>query len=118
MLKAGPTCRRATCRVCSDCDCAAGSDSPLPGSPPFSLLGRTTEDGYFLIGDGLRRTYQNSTLGPGETRLFLRINDNRPGNGSGAFNVRILVWRNASVTVALVPARQQEQVLFEGQADG
>ncbi|MGA4995949.1 hypothetical protein [Nonomuraea bangladeshensis] len=72
---------------------AAGGDSPLPGAPPFSLLGRTAEDGYFYVGAGLRRTYLNGSLGPGETRLFLRINDNKPANGSGAFNVRIQVWR-------------------------
>ncbi|HMV47695.1 MAG TPA: hypothetical protein PLD20_34725 [Blastocatellia bacterium] len=71
----------------------AGNDFPLPGSPPYSLLGKTAEDGYFFIGEGLRRTYMNATLGPGQTRLFLRINDNIPGNGSGAFNVRIQVWR-------------------------
>ena len=71
----------------------ASGDSPLPGSPPFSLLGMTAEDGYFFIGDGLRRTYLNETLGPGETRLALRINDDHPGNGSGAFNVHIVVWR-------------------------
>lgn len=72
---------------------SARNDCPLPGSPPFSLLGMTAEDGYFYIGDSLRRTYLNATLGPGEARLFLRINDNAPANGSGAFNVRIQVWR-------------------------
>lgn len=72
---------------------SAGNDSPLPGAPPFSLLGKTAEDGYFFIGSQMRRTYQNSTLGPGETRLSLSINDNKHGNGSGAFAVRIQVWR-------------------------
>lgn len=71
----------------------AGGDFPLPGTAPFCLLGKTSEDGYFYIGQGMRRTYQNTTLGPGETRLSLRINDNKPRNGSGAFNVRIQVWR-------------------------
>jgi hypothetical protein len=71
----------------------AGNDSPLPGAHPFSLLGKTTEDGYFTVGNGIRRTYQNASLGPGETRLSLRTNDNKPGNGSGAFNAHILVWR-------------------------
>jgi hypothetical protein len=71
----------------------AGRDKPLEGVPPFSLLGKTAEDGYFYVGRGLRRTYQNSTLGPGETRLYLRINDDTPRNGSGAFNIRVQVWR-------------------------
>ena len=96
----------------------AGGDKPLPGSPPFCLLGRTSEDGYFYVGDGLRRTYQNSSLGPGETRFYLGINDDRHGNGSGAFNVHILVWRNPSVVVSLLPAGDsgnEEQTLFRGE---
>jgi hypothetical protein len=72
---------------------SAGNDFPLPGTPPFSLLGNTAEDGYFFIGDGLRRIYLNETLGPGETRLLLRVNDNVPGNGSGGYNVRVQVFR-------------------------
>jgi hypothetical protein len=96
----------------------AGNDKPLPGSPPFCLLGRTSEDGYFYIGDGIRRTYQNSSLGPGETRLSLRINDNVPGNGSGAFNVHIMVWRNPTAVISLTPAGgDEEQTLYRG-ADG
>ncbi|HEY6747246.1 MAG TPA: hypothetical protein VI357_16200 [Mycobacteriales bacterium] len=92
----------------------AGNDKPLPGSPPFCLLGRTSEDGYFYIGDGIRRTYQNATLGPGETRLSLRINDNLPGNGSGAFNVHIMVWRNPDAVISLTPAgAETEQTLFD-----
>jgi hypothetical protein len=96
---------------------SAGSNSPLPGSPPFSLIGRTSEDGYFYIGDGLRRTYLNETLGPGETRLWLRINDDRPGNGSGAFNVRILVWRNATVTMSVTALQKDERILFGGEVN-
>jgi hypothetical protein len=70
----------------------ANNNSPLPGTAPFSLLGKTAEDGYFLIGRGMRRVYQNATVpGPG-TRLYLRINDDRPGNGSGAFTVHIRAW--------------------------
>ena len=72
---------------------SAGNDSPLPGTAPFSLLGKTAEDGYFFVGSSLRRTYRNESLGPGETRLALRINDDTPGNGSGAFSVRIQVGR-------------------------
>jgi hypothetical protein len=57
------------------------------------LLGKTPDDGYFFVGSSLRRTYQNASLGPGTTRLSLRINDNKPANGAGAFSVRIQVWR-------------------------
>src|SRR2546430_17358683 len=63
----------------------AGGDSPLPGSPPFSLLGKTADEDYFYVGAGLRRAYRNESLGPGATRLALRINAHRPGNGTGAF---------------------------------
>jgi hypothetical protein len=41
----------------------------------------TAGDGYFYIGAGLRRVYMNSSIGPGETRLYLRINDDRPETG-------------------------------------
>jgi hypothetical protein len=71
----------------------ANADSPLPGSAPFGMLGKTAEDGYFWIGSGLRRTYLNETLGPGATRLYFRINDDRPGNGNGAFQIHLQVWR-------------------------
>ncbi len=72
---------------------SAGDQCPLPGVPPFSLLGMTPDDGYFYIGDRFRRTYQNESLGSGAARLYLQINDDSPGNGSGAFRVRIVVRR-------------------------
>ncbi|GAB2570940.1 hypothetical protein Aab01nite_05310 [Paractinoplanes abujensis] len=72
---------------------AAGEDKPLPGAPPFSLIGKMADGEYFYIGAGLRRTYQNATLGPGATRLYLTVNDDKHGNGTGAFTVRIQVWR-------------------------
>lgn len=72
---------------------SASNDSPLPGVAPFSLLGYTAEDRYFLIGSGLRRTYQNASLGPGRTRLSFEINDNTHGNGSGSFQIHLQVWR-------------------------
>jgi hypothetical protein len=94
----------------------AGNDKPLPGSPPFSLLGRTSEDGYFYIGDGLRRTYQNTSVGPGETQLSVALNDNDP-NGTGAFTVHIMVWRNPDAVVALQTG-EAEEVLFRGEGTG
>ena len=51
---------------------------PLPGTHPYSLLGRL--DGrLFYIGRGFDRYYRGRN-----SRLFLRINDDSPGNGSGA----------------------------------
>ena len=67
---------------------------PQTGVAPYCLLGKTAEDDYFYIGKGLRRTYLNQSEGPGETDLYLRINDDVPGNGNGAFSVHIQVWRN------------------------
>ncbi len=69
-----------------------------PGSPyinrpdayPFSLVGRFDNEPYFYIGSGLnRRPYVLDSA----KRLFLRTNDNTPGNGSGSFQCHIRVWR-------------------------
>jgi hypothetical protein len=71
----------------------AGSDYPLPGVAPFSLLGKTAQDGYFMIGGGLRRTYYNATVPNEGTRLYLRINDNIPNNGNGQFLAHVSLWK-------------------------
>ncbi|CAG1771393.1 hypothetical protein BAC3_01782 [uncultured bacterium] len=67
--------------------------SPLPGYAPFSLLGKTAEDGYFPIGHNLRRQFLNEQVGEMGTRLYLRINDDTPANGDGGFQCHIQVWR-------------------------
>ncbi len=67
----------------------AGASFPLPGVAPYSLIGRF--DGradYFAIGRRVEQIY----IGP-PTRLRLRINDNRPGNGSGQFGCAIFIYR-------------------------
>jgi hypothetical protein len=68
-------------------------NAPLHNSPdarPFSLVGRFEGEGYFYVGQGFRRrTFNRSS----PHRLFLRINDNTPGNGSGAFQCLVQVWR-------------------------
>jgi hypothetical protein len=68
-------------------------NSPLHNTPdarPFSLVGRFEGEGYFYVGRGFgRRTFNRSS----PRRLFLRINDNAPANGSGAFQCLIEVWR-------------------------
>jgi hypothetical protein len=43
----------------------------------FGMPGKTSEDGYLRIGEGMRRTYQNARPGPGRTRLSFRTNDGR-----------------------------------------
>ena len=71
----------------------ADAGKPLPGSPPYCLTGKTAQDGYFLSGEGLRRTYFNATVPNEGTRLYLRINDDSPNNGNGQFLAHIQVWR-------------------------
>jgi cytochrome c5 len=68
-------------------------DYPLDTAHEDALIGRVGQPGgptgaYFEIGSQF--TYQHSGK-PG--RLFLRTNDNKPGNGSGAFFVSVLVKR-------------------------
>ena len=54
---------------------------------PFCLLGKL--NGYFFIGESRPR---ERYLYHQDCPLFLRINDDSPGNGSGEFNVHIRVW--------------------------
>lgn len=61
---------------------------PLPGTHPFCLLGKL-DTGYFFVGGYYR---SEKTADQGE--LFLRINDDVPGNGSGAFQCLIQLYRN------------------------
>ena len=66
---------------------------PLTGRPnghPFSLIGKLGGGGaYFFIGEHRPR---ERYLGEEDRELFLRINDDSPGNGSGAFTCRVRVW--------------------------
>ena len=61
---------------------------PLPGTRPFSLLG-SLDGQNFYIGKGTGTTDRFLST----KRLFLRTNDDVPGNGSGAFNAFIQVWK-------------------------
>jgi hypothetical protein len=69
----------------------ADASFPLPGSRPYALIGRLEggfQNGY--IGTS------NATVGvpvSGPTRLFLRTNDNVPGDGSGAFQCKTELWK-------------------------
>ena len=61
---------------------------PLPGTRPFSLLG-SLDSQLFYIGKSTATTERFLST----KRLFLRTNDDVPGNGSGAFNAHIQVWK-------------------------
>ncbi|HEY2168859.1 MAG TPA: cellulase family glycosylhydrolase [Candidatus Angelobacter sp.] len=59
---------------------------------PFSLIGRFGSVGdYFYIGKGMSRT---KFTGSSTQRIFLRTNDDSPGNGHGSFSCRVLVSQN------------------------
>ena len=62
-----------------------------PAANAFCLLGRL--NGYFRIGSGIAR---QPWLYREERPLFLRINDDGPGDGNGQFEVRIQVWGPAN----------------------
>jgi hypothetical protein len=64
------------------------SSFPLPGSRPYSLLG-ILDSQNFYIGKSTATTEKFTS----NKRLFLRTNDNQPGNGTGAFNAHIQVWK-------------------------
>jgi hypothetical protein len=55
---------------------------------PFSLIGRIGTSPYFLVGEALD-SYLAQHAGP----LFLRINDDTPGNGSGGFLATVTLQR-------------------------
>jgi hypothetical protein len=61
---------------------------PLPGAHPYQLLGHL-ENGYFEIG---RQAFRQQT--PDGGQLLLRINDDLPGNGNGAFQCLVQLYRN------------------------
>jgi hypothetical protein len=64
---------------------------PLPTVPGYGVIGRVGSGGYFNIGDGsgVPESFQGKSGG----RLFLRTNDDRPGNGGGSFAVSVTVDR-------------------------
>jgi hypothetical protein len=61
---------------------------PLPGAHPFQLLGKL-DTGYFEIG-----SYRRIDQTPNQGHLYLRINDDVAGNGAGAFQCMVTVYRN------------------------
>jgi hypothetical protein len=65
-------------------DSTAGYDYPLPGWPPYSLIGRIGNGPWQYIGNR-PLTFTNVKYGYLQ-KVVLRTNDNYPGNGSGAFH--------------------------------
>ncbi|HSI81491.1 MAG TPA: DUF3892 domain-containing protein [Solirubrobacterales bacterium] len=80
----------------------AGIDPDNPR--PYALLARV--GGWFHVGAKLPR---RRFLGPRPLRLFLRINDRRPGNGSGQLSATVRLWGRPRQVV--VPERRIECVV-------
>lgn len=66
-----------------------GPNFPLPADPPYSLIG-TLNDQSFYIGTS---NYVSQNL-PAPARLFLRTNDDMPGDGNGAFTCKLELWKD------------------------
>lgn len=65
----------------------APSGWPVPGARKYSLVGRMGNDAMSYVGASERLFWNHSS---GTTkRVRLRVNDNVPGNGNGAFKVYI-----------------------------
>lgn len=68
-------------------DWPAGEDYPLPGEPAFSLIGKIGNGPWQYIG---RHEKDFTNVKPGYVqKVVLRVNDNLPGNGTGAFRVTL-----------------------------
>jgi hypothetical protein len=73
---------------------------PVHGPPngyPFALIGRLGGNGYFYVGKRYPAAPQPGLWGQlhlgASQRLWLRTNDDTPGNGMFEFTCRIRVWR-------------------------
>lgn len=85
---------------------------PLHPSFPFALIGRVGETGYFLVGQGLNTTHTGAA-----GRLFLRTNDDTPGNGWGHFDATVTVQRasNAKFYVYLADATIAPEAVLDSE---
>jgi thermitase len=68
-------------------DCA--EKFPLKCSHPYSLIGQLNSQ-YFYVGEYYNKTARADL--PSPSTLYLRVNDDAPGNGSGRFYARIQVY--------------------------
>jgi hypothetical protein len=61
---------------------------PLPGSRPFSLLGRLNNQNFYIGNSNFTGVNPSAPQ-----RLILRTNDDVPGNGNGAFMCQVETWK-------------------------
>jgi hypothetical protein len=79
---------------------------PLPGGHPYALVGRIGTGDYFFVGDKLE-TVQRRRGG----RLFLRTNDDMPGNGTGSFSARVRIVHQVRFYVFVGEQLQNQAIL-------
>jgi hypothetical protein len=74
---------------------SGNADYPLDTAHEQALIGRVGTSPYFEIGSGPSGQFQipPHIINDPPGRLFLRTNDNNPGNGSGSFNVTVTITR-------------------------
>ena len=87
-------------------------DYPLPTAHDSELIGRIGNGTYFEIGSSKIQKY----LGQ-RGRLFLRTNDNNPGNGVGAFAVTVVVQRHQLVRFYVYGPADHTCILNGGTVD-
>lgn len=61
---------------------------PLPGSRPFSLLGRLNNQNFYIGNSNFTGVNPSAPQ-----RLILRTNDDVPGNGNGSFMCQVETWK-------------------------
>lgn len=76
-------------------DSLASGSYPLPQGRRYSLIGRLGSWGsWFYVGKRYPATGRQIVgMGVPTRRLYLRTNDDVPGNGQGSFKCRVMVWR-------------------------
>ena len=83
---------------------------PLPGSRPFSLLGRLEGQNFYI---GTSNSTGKDFASP--QRLILRTNDDLPGNGNGAFMCQVELWKRLPDAAADFVSQSVPATLLPGQ---
>ena len=87
----------------------AGAGFPIPGARPYSLIGTIGSENFYIGVSGFKSHDSQST------RLFLRTNDDHPGDGSGAFTSRVELWQKLPQARADFVSQNVPTVLVPGQ---
>jgi len=88
---------------------AEGAGFPIPGAHPYSLIGTLGSKNFYIGVSNFK--FQDSV----STRLFLRTNDDHPGDGSGHFTCRVELWKSLPQARADFVSQNLPAVLLPGQ---